>query len=442
MPCASSYPLLIAAAVGLVVSLKCTELASANQLTGRQPLAAVLDVDDVVRAESMNCTPSAFNGLAYRGMECHRRNIYPAESCPLPNMCVPECGVCVNWRRGYLPLAERELLMYTSNPPTQLGHIAGSASQATALTPCDSTVWDLGSWNETTWVPDPAYPQCSTRWLSPPSLYSCLKGKRVYIFGDSLIRQAAQALIFYVRGMPQIVEHTYHFPSYYMANGTHDAYVELGYLPSLHAEEQQRNSSYTTPEGQENNWNLTNTMQVQFFWWPKIGEIATENSFGFNGVDADIVITGPMYHDQSDYSTTRTALLNYFKAGRRIVKFFWIATMYSNSTSARKIPLLRRNHRMRAFINMLNDQAFAGGQVHLGAGLPQHSYYVDAAAMEAASPYSKVDGVHYGCSIGPRLPSPLRNDSKMLNAPSNGDCGGQFNLNLVQSILKVACNYR
>lgn len=66
---------------------------------------------------------------------------------------------------------------------------------------------------------------CGVRWLQPEELRSALQGKSFVFEGDSMVRQLFLRLIFYVRGIPEMVEHPFHSDAVYALNGTHDIFT-------------------------------------------------------------------------------------------------------------------------------------------------------------------------------------------------------------------------
>ncbi|GLI62448.1 hypothetical protein VaNZ11_005071, partial [Volvox africanus] len=393
-----------------------------------QKWPAPVPKSDVLAWTEMNCTSDDFLPSSnYRGLECHVANLWGEHNCPIVGLNVPACSRCTTWRRGQLPPAvSAEPSQYSRNPSLQA---------------CDETIWEFGHWNGEEWLPSETHPQCSTLTLSPADVYQCLKGRRVMLFGDSMIRPLLGRLVAYLRGMPQYLDHAYHFPgAYYMANGTHDAFVETAILPSLQASAKAKGPSYGMP--QEASWDSRVTMEMQFYWAPHFTKY-TEYGSGFPPIEellgaldgSDVMIAGPMYHAHGDYESFRTQLVQFFQklahAGKRMSHFFWIASIPKTAESVHEFG--ERNHLMHAFITMLNGQSMNGD-----LSVPRRSYYVDTPHMAHNAPTKRIGVYHYHCTKQLRFPRPLRAD--MTGLPESMDCRAILPLNMVLSILKVACD--
>ncbi|GIL59149.1 hypothetical protein Vafri_14070 [Volvox africanus] len=389
---------------------------------------------DVLAWTEMNCTSEEFRPSSnYRGLECHLANLWPEHNCPIVGLNVPACSRCTMWRRGQLPLA-------ASPGPSQYSRNARPQ-------PCDETIWEFGYWNGEEWLPSGTYPQCSNLTLSPADVYQCLKGRRVVLFGDSMIRPLLGRLAAYLRGMPQYVDHVYHFPGgYYMANGTHDAFVEKAILPSLRASAKaksprQRTQDEVSPP-QEASWDPRVTLEMQFYW---ASQFTNYTLLGFNappmeelpGVldGSDVMIAGPMYHSPGDYEPFRMHLIQFFqklaRVGKRVSQFFWIGSIPDTAENVHEYG--ERNHLMRAFITMLNGQSMNGD-----LSVPRRSYYVNMPRMAHHAPTKRIDRYHYQCTMQQRFPAAL--NPKLSELPESMDCRAILHLNLIQSILKVACD--
>ncbi|GLC34295.1 hypothetical protein PLESTM_000179300 [Pleodorina starrii] len=375
--------------------------------------------------------------LIYKGSVCHEANIWPNGPCPIEGACVPACSRCVNWRRGQLPLADPAAwLVGAANPPSS----PPPSPVGGGKTPCDSTIWGFGRWRGKEWKPSAIYPQCSSALMSPPAIYQCLKGKRVTLFGDSMIRPLMGRLVAYLRDIPQYIDHMFHHPGgYYMANGTQDVFVEGRFSPSRHASFRATHPEHRVPVTSEVGWDPRVTLEMQMYWAPHFvrydldGRAYPSLSEHFGVMDgADIMVAGPMYHESLEYVNVRDELLSYFRklahARKRISHFFWVATIpFATSTFE------ERNYLMRTFVDMLNERALYGDHA-----VPKYSYYVDAARMARNAPVQRADEHHFQCNEHGVFPAALSSD--MWGIAQNRDCRDVFNLNLMQSILKVACN--
>ncbi|GIL53639.1 hypothetical protein Vafri_9271 [Volvox africanus] len=384
---------------------------------------------DVVTWTEMNCTNEDFLPSSnYRGLECHVANLWPEDNCPIVGLNMPSCSRCTMWRRGRLPptvLAK----------PTQYYHNARPQA-------CDGTIWAFGRWNGEEWLPSEIYPQCNNVTLSPADVYQCLKGRRVMLFGDSMIRPLLGRLAAYLRGIPQFLDHISHVPAYYMANGTHDAFVEDACLPSLHASGKAKDpNKYSMPQSvlHEASWNPRDTLEMQFYWAPQFdkGDVnvpSLEELFGaLDG--SDVMIAGPMYHVTGDYQSFRTELQKFFQklasAGKRVSHFFWIASIPNAEQKVQEFG--ERNRLMRSFVEMLNEQSLTGS-----VSVPRYSHYVDAPMMVHNAPMKRIDAHHYQCTKQPMFPGALLSDVTEL--PKSMDCRDILHLNLLLSMWKVACD--
>ncbi|KXZ54956.1 hypothetical protein GPECTOR_3g124 [Gonium pectorale] len=233
-----------------------------------------------------------------------------------------------------------------------------------------------------------------------------------------------------------------------MANGTHDVFVELQHLPSLHAAARARDPKHVVPVTPEDSWDRTSTMEVQFYWVPRfepyemygIQQKGWLEKFGVME-GADIVIAGPMYHNGTDryepgpYLEARQILMTYFKelakSGKRIQRFFWIPTVPKPSEPWHKYAA--RNTRMMMFVQMLNEQSLKGSK-----WAPVQSYFADAFRMALHGMNKRADLFHFHCNKHGVFPERLSADTHGMS-PS-GDCRDPFNLNLINSILRVACD--
>ncbi|GIL90831.1 hypothetical protein Vretimale_16782 [Volvox reticuliferus] len=403
-------------------------VSSTQQQKWRAPASEL----NVLAWTELNCTSDDFLPSSnYRGLECHVANLWPEDKCPIAGLIVPACSRCTLWRRGQLPPA-------VSAEPSQFPlHKRPNV--------CDETIWAFGHWSGEEWLPSETYPQCSNLTLSPADAYQCLKGRRVMLFGDSMIRPLLGRFAAFLRGIPQYLDHVYHGPgAYYMANGTHDAFVEALFLPSLHASAKAKNPKYGMPRSvpQEARWDPRVTLEMQFYWAPqftnytKYGRSFPSLLELFGVLDgSDVMIAGPMYHENGDYESFRTQLLLYFqkleRASKRVSYFFWIASIPNTVESMQEF--FERNRLMRAFVEMLNEKSLEGD-----LSVPKRSYFVDAPQMVHSAPMKRIDMYHYQCTKHHQFPDRLHAD--LTELPKNMDCRAILHLNLLLSILKVACD--
>ncbi|PNH08363.1 hypothetical protein TSOC_005101 [Tetrabaena socialis] len=294
-------------------------------------------------------------------------------------------------------------------------------------------------------------PPCdSPDWLSPAEIYQCLRGTRTFIMGDSMIRPLLGRLIAYLRGAPQYLDHLYHQPGgYYAANGTNDVFVELEFLPSLHKAVRMEHPAYLAPQTPEDDWDPSRTMEFQFYWAAHFDRFnMTDHGILFPAISehfgvldgASMLIAGPMYHEGGNYDNYRARLLEFFKVlserDKRIPNFVWIATvpkpvepwdMYNE-----------RNRQMKLFVQTLNERSLAGVM-----SVPRRSFFVDADRMarpgpDVFGPVKPADGNHFQCNKHGPYPGMMGTDPAGM-APDN-NCQDIFNLNVMQSVLKVMCN--
>ncbi|KAG2432818.1 hypothetical protein HXX76_008552 [Chlamydomonas incerta] len=309
---------------------------------------------------------------------------------------------------------------------------------------CDSSLWSFGYWRDGVWRNGTAMTACSDGLLPKESVFACLRARRVLVFGDSMIRALFTRLVAFLRSQPQYIDHHFRGGAYYMANGTHDVFVEGELLPSLVAAARARQPSLVAPATPEDGWELGASMQVQFYWAPHFGKGLAKDGREAPGIweqpgaseGADVVIAGAMYmNNTDDFESYRKALLHYFKVvaqqGKRVRQFFWIPTVPKPGEAA---ELYReRNRKMRGFVALLNDHAGLGD-----LWAPSISYYVDLERMYQVG-FMRPDGVHFHCNKGPMYPMSVTND--LTGIAGNKDCSDPFNLNVIHSILKVSCNF-
>ena len=144
-------------------------------------------------------------GRLYQGHTCLSH--YPGEVCPIPAQCLPPAsdgpgvravqskGPCIHWERGVL-----------ANPISVTPEDVRRGRSKESLT----TTWDVdGVWDGEKWTPKlqsefPFMAKSNSKYrsFSPQEMHKCLAGKRIFIQGDSMIRQVYNRLIHWSREIP------------------------------------------------------------------------------------------------------------------------------------------------------------------------------------------------------------------------------------------------
>lgn len=147
---------------------------------------------------------------AYEGYEC--RTHFFNELCVAPGQCpeassrnreamraVHNYGPCLSWLSGRLP-----------------EHDDDEELPENKKSPNAPTSWDFdGEWRDPLWVPNTRTSKLY-RFFTPSDARQCLRGKRILIEGDALLRQLFMRLIQFMREMPTHVEHAFAESSVYV----------------------------------------------------------------------------------------------------------------------------------------------------------------------------------------------------------------------------------
>ena len=89
-----------------------------------------------------------------------------------------------------------------------------------------------GTWvSRRQWVQSDSCPASSRNFLDVRELFECLDGRALVFKGDSLTRQLFLRIVWWLRGLPLIVEHHFHRYAAYTFNTTHDSLEVFGDKP-------------------------------------------------------------------------------------------------------------------------------------------------------------------------------------------------------------------
>jgi hypothetical protein len=298
----------------------------------------------------------------WEGVHCREKSRYPA-SCPdgiTEDLCRVNAS-CLLWERG----------KFKRNVDNETRSFA----------PCEATdapgVVDRGQW-----IPESS---CYKGWLTARDIIGRLKKKKIVFVGDSMVRQAFHRLIWYIRGLRDVIEHYYHRDAIYQAAGFEDEFI-FG-------------SSRHSP-----------TIDIQYVWAPS--SIPLQRILDLK---AHAVIIGLMYWRQND---TLSADLIHLDAIHKVTKLFWLGTP-AQDPSKRKgdAYFAERNSNLRNWVSKRPGSSFVA---------------LDIIAANSVFRRNAGDGIHFQCAtVLYHKPA----DYSSIKSPDNGDCQDLFNLNVVQLIM-------
>lgn len=220
-----------------------------------------------------------------------------------------------------------------------------------------------------------------------------------------------------------MVEHYHHQDSYYLHNGTHDAFFTGERLPSRDA------LRVRGAAGDE-----AGTFELAYLWQP--GDIPYN---ALSNLEADFYIGGLHYWVGSNLSEFRSSKAlerlfglhqDAFRFDRPMQRAFWLATPLAEPNltwpDVKAEVIQQRSVELRAIAKEMQ-----------AAGLDRfHVVPFDDMAAAGRFPRNTKDGVHWQCSFGEWPSIPSMNDYK---TPPGGDCHDYMNLNLLQMMLNVVC---
>ncbi len=383
-------------------------------------------------------------GREYQGFSCLAH--YPGAHCPLPGQCPPAHadslgaesvstnGPCLHWGTGTLP--------YSLQPPAW-----PDISEARSSLQLESD-WDCdGTWTGDRWLPnvpvgrndgrkvDRAAQPRPYRFFTPKDMHTCLIGKRIFIQGDSMMRQLFHRIIHYSRGIPSSAEKYYQgMMSMYtvFANGT-DSWA----LPLV------GNASDITREQDE----IEGVLFRVFFDFQ--GRIDESNDIYSNlqklvSLDADAAIVGMNYWYPHSYDFSRLPEV----LDRFLVDSSWpgIMSWYSTpqeygtqdnwwhvgqSALMRTYTTDRRLREGRRLHTLPVDRMVIRADER---GAPQRNCGIHAWPSTEC-----VHDAHFGCGILDQWELPTRAGLEGFKAPYGYDCRDMFNLNVLQVWLNSIC---
>jgi hypothetical protein len=199
-----------------------------------------------------------------------------------------------------------------------------------------------------------------------------------------------QRLIWYIRGLKEIIEHYYHENAIYTVQGTDDSFLITNHPKS----------NDTRAE-----------IDIRFIWAP--GYVPVQQIID---IRADIAIIGLMYWRHDNLSDVPAALNNVIN---NVTKLFWLGTPAQEGKDVKFYA--ERNSIMRSW-----------------AAQGQKRAYVALELLASSNTFSRnqVDGVHFQCSTL-SIPFGQAVEYANIKTPRDGDCRDLFNLNIVQLILNA-----
>jgi len=315
----------------------------------------------VIRCREINITET-ISHKHWRGLKCRVGSKYPS-SCPNN---VPSCianSSCLMWEHGRFNLTA---LKYGVK----------------VLPSCDATSAP-GSWHGRQWVPKSS---CYPGWQTPGQMLARLQNKTVVFSGDSMVRQLFHRLIWYLRGIPDVIEHYTHYDAFYQIVGDTDEFLLHSHRPAANA-----------------------SVVLHFVWGPRT--IAVQKLIDLR---APFYVVGPMYWRDDNMSEVPAILDRLYDISNRI---FWVATpakggKYVASDYKHYAP---RNANFRQWASKRPGTSV----------LPMDS-------LEHNPNFSclRADGhTHFQCAVNAQY-GPI--GYGRYSIPSDGHCQDIFNLNVLQ----------
>ena len=232
-------------------------------------------------------------------------------------------------------------------------------------------------------------PGCSLQSYTRHDILNLLKGKRILITGDSMMRQVFLRLIDILRGQPYSIEHYYHTDSYYVSSYTDDKIV-VGI------------TSEKAP-----NVIADKVFEMYYFW----DHHPSKFKKIFEWVKPDIHIASFMYwwkgrEPFTDIDKYMKTIVQYAKVRGPDYKYFYLTTPWTKKGTfggvedERRIP---RNEYMIDLLTSLSSKADV-----------KNTKILDFASYAAVKHFNKTgDGIHYMCIWRPEFPKQIKiKDSK------------------------------
>ncbi|EJD42237.1 hypothetical protein AURDEDRAFT_126651 [Auricularia subglabra TFB-10046 SS5] len=347
----------------------------------------------------------------YHGERCLSR--YPLSACPFPGLCAPpldalDIGLpCAVWGSGHLESYAR--------------YRAGAGpTKPRAGQPRD---WDApGRWVRDLWHPyNAGAARANDRpfhFFAPEEMHACLRGKRVVVQGDSMLRQFFSRVIAYARGLPTACEHIFNWGTamYNVFDNGTDAFE-----PACHDRkcDVPKDAAWT----------------ILFDWHD---EYSPEGNIArWKGMQADLVVQATVYWIGSDIDLVdiRQSIRNLANSDWK-GQFSWFLSPektidwydqydWRNGQMRELFAELRSNG---AHVNLLPVDRLA--RVNNGRAIIRDRRPIK----------SEYDDVHFKCGFTDSdYPNPIKPGLQHLKAPLDWDARDMFNFNILQLWLNGVC---
>lgn len=333
----------------------------------------------------------------FAGVECH--SISPSSVCPMPHACCCN-STCIMWKRGEL----RHLPTFSS---------AADLATARLQLPAPCHIRNFMQASKSFFLNDTwTYAQhCSMTSYTPLETDLLLRGHSIVFYGDSLLRQLFNRLVWHLRGIDEVIEQYYHANAFYARNTTHD-FLYIG--PDDHMGTKHRLFSLKAKNLVDNP-----TLELIYIWEPRLEdpdhadthlEWAKEDFRNFT------LVMGLNHWFAEDDFQTKLVLpqIERFQNPTKYphLNFMWYPTP-SNT-------YWQRNQFFQKFVN------------------GSKSWILPTELMANASTYlhNRGDYIHYQCGFNVKFPSPIENMDR-FNIPESRDCRDMFEFNIMQVMLNI-----
>jgi hypothetical protein len=252
---------------------------------------------------------------------------------------------------------------------------------------------------------------CALTHYSPIESDLLLRGHSIVFYGDSLLRHLFNRFVWHLRGIPNVLEQSYHAHALYVRNNERDAF-HIGLndpLGKLHHSLSANGSKLVDHP----------TIHLIYIWDPRLEDpdhVAQQLASARRVFPDHSLVMGMNYWSKAGefHHGLVPPQIKRFQDSARYpnMSLFWYPT-----TSAK---YAKRN----AFYGSL-----ANGS---------NTWILPSEPMSANAPYShnRGDTIHYQCSINVRFPEKVANLER-LNAPEKKDCRDMVSYNIMQYILNV-----
>ncbi|KAG2496713.1 hypothetical protein HYH03_005126 [Edaphochlamys debaryana] len=356
--------------------------------------------------------------------------IYPGERCPVPSACYPGTA-CVMPGSGVFDWDQEEEVMYgyqnyfphpdTPKPPdweTQVSFARyGPPDKPMCLDPDSRGHWWAGQWQRyrtNASTTDASGEDCEFHRVPRKKIIECLAGKKVVLFGDSLLRQVFNRLLWYLRGLEGVMEHYYHLPAMYRYLKNHTDVLRI-------------DNTVTPVRFEEPLWK--NELFRVLVWYD--GSLAADDVMQFG---ADIVVVGAISMEMQGPDYGRGARRSFERIAKRMAEgqpgsqLFWMTFADGDPGPPSHLTVEAGNFsaRVRDLVAELKPQ-YPGINIGL---LPFDRMHVHAPyarnELEAEWGYMPLEtptptGLHFQCAAFPKHPK----DIGGFKTPPTLDCLAQ-----------------